>query len=55
MRLGGCEWCHESKAWAEDFGIWEKAVSWVPASLRESRDSEVGEANARWLGQVLTM
>ena len=25
-------------------GIWEKAVSWVPASERESRDSELGEA-----------
>ena len=25
-------------------GIWEKEVSWVPASERESRDSELGEA-----------
>ena len=43
MRLG--KWmtsCPE--AWAEDFGIWEKAVSWVPAAERESRHSELGEA-----------
>ena len=35
------------EAWAEDFGIWEKAVSWVPASEQESRDSELGET--RWI------
>ena len=26
------------------FEIWEKAVNWVPASERDSRDSELGEA-----------
>ena len=26
---------HTPEAWAEDFGIWEKAVSWVPSSERE--------------------
>ena len=36
----GCEWRHAPEAWAD---IWEKAVSWVPASERESRDSELGE------------
>ena len=34
-------WRHAPEAWAE---ICEKAVSWVPASERESRDSELGEA-----------
>ena len=32
------------EAWAEDLGIWEKAVSWVPASEWESWHSEQGEA-----------
>ena len=30
------------------FGIWEKAESWVPASEREIRDSELGEARRIW-------
>ena len=37
----GMWWRHASEAWAE---IWEKAVSWVPASERESRDSDLREA-----------
>ena len=32
------------EAWTEEFGIWEKAVSWVPASERKGWDSELGEA-----------
>ena len=28
----GCEWRHAPEAWAE---IWEKSVSWVPASEEE--------------------
>ena len=32
------------EAWAEDFGIWKKAVCWVPACERESQHSELGEA-----------
>ena len=28
----GCEWLHAPEAWAE---IWEKSVSWVPASEEE--------------------
>ena len=39
----GCEWRHAPEAWAEDFGIWEKPVSCVPASEIESQDSELGE------------
>ena len=40
----GFEWRHAPEAWAKDFRIWEKAESWVPASEREGRDSELGEA-----------
>ena len=45
-RIGtrGCEWRHALEAWAEDIGDLRKRVSWVPASERESRDSELGEA-----------
>ena len=31
----GCERRHAPEAWAEDSGIWEKAVRWVPASEEE--------------------
>ena len=41
LRPGGR---HAPEAWAEDLGIWEKAVSWVSASERESWDSDPGEA-----------
>ena len=39
MRPGG-EWRHAPEAWAE---IWEKAVSWVPASEEEDWLSELSE------------
>ena len=44
IRTRGCKWRHAPGAWAEDLGIWEKAVSWVPASERERRDLELGVA-----------
>ena len=31
------------EAWAENFEIWEKAVSWVPASERDGQNSEPDE------------
>ena len=37
----GCEWRHAPEASTE---IWEKAVSWVPASKQEGWDSELSEA-----------
>ena len=39
-----CEWRHATEALAEDFLYLRKVVTWVPASERENRDSELGEA-----------
>ena len=53
----GCEWRHAPEAWAE---IWEKSVSWVPASKEEgwlllARRGLVAGAHVvwgRWKSQV---
>ena len=44
MGPGGVNDVMHQKHGLKIFGIWEKAVSWAPASERESRDSELGEA-----------
>ena len=44
MRPGGVNDVMHRKHGLRILGIWEKAVSWVPASKRVSWDSELGEA-----------
>ena len=41
---GGCVIHRCQNKNPRNFGIWENAMSWVPTSERESRDSELGEA-----------
>ena len=40
------------EAWAEDLGIWEKAVSWVPASEEEGWLSGLAETRPVVCGWV---
>ena len=44
MEPGGVNDVMHRKRGLRIWGIWKKAESWVPASERESRDSELGEA-----------
>ena len=43
-KLGGVNDVKHQKHRLRILGIWEKAVSWVPASEPEGRDSDLGEA-----------